>query len=93
MQKSKIRCCVTYGYQESDLAERKDAFWKYMEEEVLEASDSGAGLIFQFDGNLWAGEDIIPNDSRPQNRNERLFQPFLARNPNLTVVDYHCAKG
>ena len=87
LRKLKIRCCVAYGCQESEAVERKDAFWQYMDEEVVEASKSGAGIIFQFDGNLWAGKDIIPNDPRPQNRNGKLFQQFLTRNPNLTVVN------
>ena len=40
-----------------------------------------------FDGNLWAGQDIIPGDPRPQNRNGKLFQAFLSRNSHLTVVN------
>ena len=40
-----------------------------------------------FDGNLWAGKDIIPGDPRPQNRNGKMFQEFLKRNSHLTVVN------
>ena len=39
------------------------------------------------DGNLWAGKEIISKDSRPQNRNGRVFEQFLERNPNLNVVN------
>ena len=85
--KLKIRCCVAYGFQETDTIEKKDEFWKYMDEEVLEAENSGSGLVIQFDGNLWAGKEIIPNDPRPQNRNGKLFQQFLARHSHLTVVN------
>ena len=70
--KLKLRCCVAYGCQENDVNEKKEAFWKYMDEEVIEAADSGAGLIIHFDGNLWAGKEIIPNNPRPQNRNGQL---------------------
>ena len=87
VKKLKIRCCVAYGCQENDVNDKKEAFWKYMEEEVNEATNSESGLILQFDGNLWAGEEIIPNDPRPQNRNGKLFQHFLERNPHLTVVN------
>ena len=87
VKKLKIRCCVAYGCQETDGIDKKEAFWKYMEEEVIEATQSGSGLILQFDGNLWAGEGIIPNDPRPQNRNGKLFQQFLELNPHLTVVN------
>ena len=51
------------------------------------ARNSGGGFVLHFDGNLWAGKDIIPGDPRPQNRNGKLFQEFLARNSHLTVVN------
>ena len=83
----RIRCCVAYGCQESDSVERKDAFWTYLDEEVLEADNTGSGFILHFDGNLWAGKDIIPGDPHQQNRNGKLFQEFLERYPHLTVVN------
>ena len=83
----KIRCCVAYGPQESDNIEKKEAFWEHLDKEVGEASKDGAGFILQCDGNLWAGDQLIPGDPRPQNRNGKLFHEFLKRNPNLTVVN------
>jgi hypothetical protein len=83
----RIRCCVAYGCQECDLVERKEAFWTYLDEEVFEAENSEVGFILHFDGNLWAGKGIIPGDPRPQNKNGRLFEEFLERHPNLTVVN------
>ena len=56
----KIRCCVAYGCQELDAIHKKDAFWKYLDEDVMEASKYGAGLVLQFIGNLWAGNEIVP---------------------------------
>ena len=70
-----------------DLVERKEAFWAYMDEEIFLAQQSDAGFVLQFDGNLWAGENIIRGDPRPQNRNGRMFQSFLERHPQLTVVN------
>ena len=87
VRKMKIRCCVGYGVQENDTFENKDAFWNYLDEEVMEATKSGAGLLIHIDGNLWAGKDIIPNDPRLQNRNGKLFQQFLERNSHITVVN------
>ena len=87
VQGMKIRCCVAYGCQEGDQAERKSKFWKYLNEEVEFANNSNAGLVIQFDGNLWAGDGIIPGDPRPQNRNGKLFENFLQNNPHLTVVN------
>ena len=87
MQKIKIRCCVAYGPQEGDSKEKKDAFWEYLDQEVVEATNLEAGLLIHFDGNLWAGKNIIPNDPRDQNRNGKLFEQFLDRNPHLKVVN------
>ena len=87
VQNMKIRCCVAYGCQENEEKEKKDLFWSYLDEEVSEASNTRAGLIIQFDGNLWAGDKIVPNDPRSQNKNGKLFEQFLARNSHLTVVN------
>ena len=89
----KIRCCAAYGCQESDLIERKEKFWKYLEDDVFFAEQSGAGFILHFDGNLWAGSDIVPNDPRRQNRNGKMFREFLNNHPHLHVVNTlpHCS--
>ena len=82
-----IRCCIGYGPQENDNIEINEEFWKYLDEDVYQASVTGSGFILHFDGNLWAGSKIIPGDPRPQNKNGRLFQSFLERNPHLSVVN------
>ena len=82
-----IRCVVAYGCQETANVDKKHAFWSFIEEEVICAKTAGSGFILQFDGNLWAGKSIIPGDPRPQNNNGRLFQQFLERNKNLSVVN------
>ena len=87
LKNMKIRCCVAYGFQESDSNENKEAFWQYLDEEVEEAKKAKAGLVIQMDGNLWAGRNIIPNDPKPQNKNGKLLEQFLIRNSNLTVVN------
>ena len=83
----KIRCCVAYGCQESDLEKRKDSFWDYLAEEVSLAEQAEAGFILHMDGNLWAGDKIIPGDPRNQNRNGKIFQKILEEHQNLTVVN------
>ena len=87
LKKLKIRCCAAYGPQESDLLEKKEKFWKYLEDEVFFAEQSGAGFILHFDGNLWAGSGVVPGDPRRQNRNGRMFQEFLDQHPHLHVVN------
>ena len=82
----KIRCCVAYGPQEYDNLEKKKHFWDYLNEEVIFAQHDRAGFLLQFDGNLWAGQNLIPNDPNKQNRNGKLFELFLKRN-NLFVVN------
>ena len=62
-----IRLLCGYGPQEYDNIERKDKFWNYLNDEVKNASIAGAAMIIQMDGNLWAGDKIIPKDPKPQN--------------------------
>ena len=87
LKKIKIRCCAAYGPQESDILERKHQSWEYLYKEVTLAKQTGAGFVLHFDGNLWAGNSLIPGDPRPQNRNGKMFQEFLQKNPNLTIVN------
>ena len=87
LKNMKIRCCVAYGCQETEAIERKEAFWTYVDEEIYFANQAASGFVMHFDGNLWAGSNIVPGDPRPQNRNGRMFQGFLERHPHLTVVN------
>ena len=41
----KIRCCVSYGCQENDDITKKEAFWEYLDNEVIEAQKAGSGFI------------------------------------------------
>ena len=86
LTKIRIRCVVAYGPQENQSTEKKHAFWGFLDEEVQFAKLSGSGFILQFDGNLWAGKEIIPGEPRLKNQNGKLFQSFLDRN-KLTVVN------
>ena len=45
----KIRCCVAYGCQESDLVARKEAFWNFLDEEISLAEQADSGFILHFD--------------------------------------------
>ena len=83
----KIRCCTAYGCQENEKIEKKEKFWNFLDEEVSAADQSGSGFILQFDGNLWAGNKLIKGDPRPQNRNGKMFEEFLVRNPHLNIVN------
>ena len=87
VESMKIRCCVAYGCQEGDLVYRKNQFWKYLDEEVQFAINNNAGLVIQLDGNLWAGQNLIPGDPRPQNRNGKLLENFLKRHPHLSIAN------
>ena len=82
-----IRLVCAYGPQEGDKKERKNKFWEYLTTEAKKATKTGAGLIIQMDGNLWAGNQIINGDPNQQNQNGKLFKEFLRNNPNLTVVN------
>ena len=82
-----IRVVVAYGPQESDLKEKKDQFWRFLEEEATKAELLDQGLIIQMDANVHGGPDLIKNDPNVQNTNGKLFEQFLARNQYLTVAN------
>ena len=82
-----VRLVYAYGPQEYDQKERKELFWQYIQKEVTNSKKNGAGLIIQFDGNLWAGKTIIPGDPNIQNGNGKIFENFLQRNLHLSVIN------
>ena len=76
VQKMKIRCCVAYGCQESEYIDKKEAFWNYLDEEVEEATTTGAGLVIQFDGNLWAAVKSFQMTPDPKIETENFLSNF-----------------
>ena len=58
-----------------------------MSKEVKEAYESNCAIIFQMDGNLWAGKDLIKGDPHECNNNGKLFKKFLQEHPYLCVVN------
>ena len=87
VEKQQFLCVAGYGPQLSDHKERKEKFWKYMDEEVKSAKEKNIGLIIQMDSNAWVGADIIPGDPNKQNSNGKLMKLFLEENPALIVVN------
>ena len=83
----KIRCVVAYGPQEKDKIERKLAFWARLAHEIEEAHENDYAIIFQMDGNLWAGKHLIKGDPNEINENGKLFIKFLQDHPYLCVVN------
>ena len=82
-----IRCIGAYGPQEKDRIERKQNFWSRISKEVEEAYENDCAIIFQMDGNLWAGNDVIKGDPNKCNGNGKLFKKFLKEHPYLCVVN------
>ena len=85
-RKIKISCTTAYGPQTDDKTEKKDNFWQYLDEEAKKAELEGEGFLLQGDLNSWLGSDIIQNDPRNLNNNEKRFNTFLTEN-SLTVVN------
>ena len=76
-----------YGPQEHDPKDRKSGFWEYIENEVHNASQNGAGIIIPMDWNLWAEDHIITGDPNKQYQNGKLLDEFLNRNRNISVLN------
>ena len=81
-----ISCNTGYGPQEYASVSKKNAFWKYFEEEYERAKNEGNGFILQGDLNSWLGPDILPGDTKQQNQNGKLFVNFVKSN-KLTIVN------
>ena len=80
-------CINGYGPQENDGMEKKVKFWERIGNEVEDAIVNDKALLFQMDGNLHAGSDLIIGDPNKCNTNGRLFKEFLSKYPHLTVVN------
>ena len=74
-----VRILCGYGPQETDLL-RKDRFWARVAAEVNSAAEAGTEIVIMMDGNLHAGDTIIPGDPNNMNDNGRRFQQFLNSN-------------
>ena len=85
--KISIRVIVGYGVQENASKEKKDAYWDFIEKEIVEAENENQGVIVQMDGNLHAGNYLVKNDPNPQNKNGKIFMQFLQRNKTLSIVN------
>ena len=66
---------------------KKDKFWSRLSEEVEEAYENDLAIIFQMDGNLWAGPEVVKGDPNKCNANGKLFKKFLLEHPYLSVVN------
>ena len=82
-----IRVIVGYGPQENASKDKKEKFWEFIENEVVQAESEHHGVIIQIDGNLHAGDKLLKDDPNPQNQNGKLFMDFLKRNCTLSVVN------
>ena len=83
----KIRCICGYGPQENSIMTKKLKFWEKLSDEVEDALANDLGIVFQMDGNLWAGPEVVSNDPNQCNMNGKLFKQFLNKFPQLTVVN------
>ena len=82
-----VRICCAYGPQETDSIERKSLFWSRLHAEADLAAEINCEFILVMDGNLHAGDNIVPGDPNIQNSNGRLFHNFLMNNSNLTLFN------
>ena len=87
IEKLPIRIVVAYGPQENDTKERKEEFWRFLEEEATKAELLGYGFMVQMDANVHGGPKLIKDDPNEQNMNGKCFKNFLERNQYLTVAN------
>ena len=87
LHEMKIRVVNAYGPQEYDNIQKKTLFWEHLDREFFEADKNGEAFILAMDGNLWLGPNILKNDPHKQNKNGELFQNYMQRNPQLTLLN------
>ena len=51
------------------------------------AYENETAIIFQIDGNLWTGAEVVKGDPNECNANGKLFKKFLLEHPYLCVVN------
>ena len=83
----KIRITNAYGPQDYDDIDKKHKFWEYLDLEVLKSKNEGMGCLIMMDGNAWLGSKLISKDPHQQNSNGKLFENFLLRNENMTLLN------
>ena len=84
-----IRVTNAYGPQNYEDSHKKSEFWAYLENEVNIANQYNIGCLIMFDANSWLGYNFFRPDPNPQNENGRIFQEFLERNKNITLLNSH----
>ena len=89
MENLDIRITNAYGPQNYDDGHKKVEFWAYLENEVNISNQSNVGCIIMFDANSWLGYDYLCSDPNPQNENGKIFEDFLERNKNMTLLNSH----
>ena len=72
-----IRCICGYGPQENHSVERKKKFWSRLTIEVEEAIENEKAIIFQMDGNWWAGQEIIKTTHTSAIKMDSFLKTFL----------------
>ena len=81
-----ISCTTGYGPQENASAEKKNSFWKYMDEECERAKAEGNGFLLQGDLNACLGPAVLPGDTKQQNQNDKQLVKFVESN-KLVIVN------
>ena len=87
VREMKIRIINAYGPQEYDEQQKKVHFWNYLDREINECQNEGSGCLIFMDGNAWLGPSWIKQDPHMMNKNGELFESFLIRNPNMTLLN------
>ena len=82
-----ISCTSAYGPQNNAKTDRKSKFWSYLDNVTESANKKGICFILEGDLNAWLGDKVISGDPNPQNDNGKLFQQYLWRHPQLSVVN------
>ena len=81
------------GPQNNALERQKKSILSYLSEQAQRAEAYGKGFILQEDLNSWLGSELLPGDTKPQNKNGKMFQSFLEENKLICANSLPFTKG
>ena len=82
-----LRVTNAYGPQEYDSEDKKNHFWRYLDEEILDCQVNGSLCMILMDANAWVGKKLLKRDVHSQNKNGLMFENFMTRNSHLQLLN------
>ena len=88
-----VRFINGYGLQESASIDSRKSFYDALDLEIKKAKVAGAQICIEMDSNAKLGQNLIPNDAKPQSDNGRLLENVVVQNELIVVNGTDICEG